>query len=67
MTDKALRAVVDRFLKHINVTAQKELEKAIRAALAGGRINGDETINAAVALLSEKIGLNISIHSRIEL
>jgi hypothetical protein len=67
MTDKALRAVVDRFMKHIEATAQKELERAIRNALASGRISGHETINAAVALLSEKIGLNISIHSRIEL
>lgn len=65
--DKALKASVDRFLKTVSFTAQSEVEKAIRAAIASGKIEGHETFTAAVALSSEKIGLNITIYSKIEL
>ena len=65
--DKALKAAVDRFLKAASFTAQSEIEKAVRAAIADGKIEGHETITAAVALSSEKIGLNITIYNKIEL
>ena len=65
--DKALKAAVDRFLKAASFTAQSEIEKAVRAAIAAGMIEGHETITAAVALSSEKIGLNITIYNKIEL
>lgn len=65
--DKALKAAVERFLKTISFTAQSEVEKAVRAAIASGKIEGHETFTAAVALSSEKIGLNITVYSKIEL
>ena len=65
--DKVLKASVDKFLKTVSFTAQSEVEKAIRAAIASGKIEGHETVTAAVALSSEKIGLNITIYSKIEL
>lgn len=65
--DKALKAAVDRFLKAASFTAQSEIEKAIRAAIASGKIEGHETFTAAVALSSEKIGLNITVYNKIEL
>jgi hypothetical protein len=65
--DKALKAAVDRFLKAASFTAQSEIEKAVRAAIAAGMIEGHETITTAVALSSEKIGLNITIYNKIEL
>ncbi len=65
--DKALKAAVDRFLKAASFTAQSEIEKAVRAAIADGKIEGHETFTAAVALSSEKIGLNITIYNKIEL
>ena len=65
--DKALKASVDKFLKTVSFTAQGEVEKAVRAAVAAGLIEGHETFTAAVALSSEKIGLNITIYSKIEL
>jgi hypothetical protein len=67
MTDKVVAAVVDRFLKHVNATAHREIERAIRNAAASGRISGRETVTAAVSLLSEKLGLDITIYSKIEL
>lgn len=67
INDKALKVSVDRFLKTVSFTAQGEVEKAIRAAIASGKLEGQETFTAAVALSSEKIGLNITIYSKIEL
>jgi hypothetical protein len=65
--DKALKASVERFLKTVSFTAQSEVEKAVRAAIASGKIEGHETFTAAVALSSEKIGLSITVYSTIEL
>jgi hypothetical protein len=65
--DKALKASVERFLKTVSFTAQSEVEKAVRAAIASGKIEGHETFTAAVALSSEKIGLSITVYSKIEL
>lgn len=65
--DKELKAAVDRFLKSVSFTAQGEVEKAVRAAIASGKLEGQETFTAAVAVSSEKIGLNITIYNKIEL
>ncbi|HEY5378679.1 MAG TPA: DUF6494 family protein [Pseudolabrys sp.] len=65
--DKAMKASVERFLKNISFTAQGEVEKAIRAAIANGTLQGHETFTAGVTVSSEKIGLNITIYNKIEL
>jgi hypothetical protein len=65
--DKAMKIAVERFLKNISFTAQGEIEKAIRVAIAGGKLAGHETFTAGVAISSEKIGLNITIYNKIEL
>jgi hypothetical protein len=65
--DKALKVSVDKFLKSVCFTAQGEVEKAVRAAIAAGQLEGHETFTAGVSFASEKIGLNITIYSKIEL
>lgn len=65
--DKALKASVEKFLKSVNFTAQSEVEKAIRNALASGKLEGHETFTVSVGVSSEKIGLNVTIYSKIEL
>jgi hypothetical protein len=65
--DKALKVAVDRFLKTVSFTAQSEVEKAVRAAIASGKLEGHETFTAAVAFSAEKIGLNITVYSKIDL
>ena len=67
INDKDLKAAVDRFLKSASFTAQGEIEKAIRAAIASGKLTGHETFTAGIAVSSEKIGLNITIYNKIEL
>ena len=65
--DEAVAAAVRQFLKTINATAQREIEKAVRNAIASGKLQGNETCTAGVTLSSEKAGLNITIYSKIEL
>ena len=67
MNDKAMKASVDRFVKKVSFTTQREIEKAIRNALASGKLKGHETFTAGVKLTSEKVGLEVSIYSTIEL
>ena len=67
MTDAEINAAVGRFLKNVNFTAQREIEKVVRNALANGKLGGGETLSASVTLASEKVDLNITIFSKIEI
>ncbi|MFZ0845727.1 MAG: DUF6494 family protein [Pseudolabrys sp.] len=67
MNDQALKAAVGRFLKNVNFTAQREIEKVVRSAVASGKLQDGENFTAAVTLSSEKLDLNVTIFSKIEL
>lgn len=67
MNDKAVKAAVDRFLKHVSFTAQKEIEKVVRNGLANGKLENGKPLNAGVTLTCEKAGLDVTIFSTIEL
>jgi len=67
MNDEALKAAVSRFLKNISFKAQSEIEKVVRAALANGKLKSGESLSAGVTLSSEKLDLNTTIFSKIEL
>ncbi len=67
MNDEAMKASVARFMKKMNFTTQHEIEKAIRNAVASGKLKGRESFTAGVKLTSEKVGLDITIYSTIEL
>jgi|SoiMethySBSTD1v2_1073268.scaffolds.fasta_scaffold23673_6 uncharacterized protein DUF6494 len=67
MRDDNMRTSVGRFVKKVNFTTQREIEKAIRNAVASGKLKGHETFTAGVKLTSEKVGLELTIYSTIEL
>jgi Family of unknown function (DUF6494) len=67
MSDEAISAAVEQFVKKISFSTQREVERVIRKALASGKIRGDETLTAAVTVTNEKLGLNTTIYSKIEL
>lgn len=67
MNDEALKAAVQKFLKYVNAAAQSEIEKAVRNAVASGKLSSHETCTAGVTLSSEKLELDITIYSRIVL
>jgi hypothetical protein len=67
MKEETLKAAVVQFLKNVNFTAQREIEKSIRNAVASGKLEGNETFTAGVTLSSETLGLNVTVYSKIEL
>jgi hypothetical protein len=67
MTEAALRAALNEFLKNVGVTAQREMEKALRTALASGKLHGGEVLTMGVTLSNPKVGLDVSIFKRLEL
>ncbi len=67
MNDEALKAAVGPFLKYVSATVQREIETAVRKAVASGKLRGNETCPAAVTLSSEQVGLDVTIYSNIKL
>jgi hypothetical protein len=67
MNEEALNMSLRKFLKVVGVTSQQEIEKAIRAAVADGRLKGNETLSAKMVLTIDKVGLNHKVEGTIEL
>jgi hypothetical protein len=59
MNEEIFNMSVRKFLKTLGVTAQREIELAVREQLAAGELRGDETLDAtatvAVSGLSREV------------
>jgi hypothetical protein len=58
---------IRKFLKLVGVTSQREIETAVRAAVADGRLKGTEKLKVHVVLTLEGAGLIKSIDGEIAL
>jgi len=67
MNEDAFNASIRKFLKTLGVTAQREIEKAVRQAIADGRIKGDETWPVKATVSIPGIGLIWQVDGEIEL
>jgi hypothetical protein len=67
MNEDVLNMSLRKFLKKVGVTAQREIEKAIRDAVDDGKLKGDERLKAEVRLSMPAIGLEVPIDGTIEL
>ena len=67
MNEDVFNASLRKFLKKVGVTSQREIEQAVRAAVAGGRLKGNEALPAKVTLTVGGIGLAIDIEGDVEL
>ena len=67
MNEDVFNASIRKFLKTLGVSAQREIEKAVRQALSEGRLKGDEKFPATATVTIGKIGLTHEIKSEIEL
>jgi hypothetical protein len=67
MGEEIITAAVRQFVKKVSFSAQREIERAIRTAVANGQLRGHETLTTAVTVTNEKLGLNTTIYSKIEL
>jgi hypothetical protein len=55
------------FLKKVGITSQREIEKAIRDAVAAGRLKGNEKLPAKMVLTIGGVNLTHEITEEIEL
>lgn len=67
MNDEAFNASLRKFLRTVGVTSQQEIEKAVAAAVADGRLKGNETLQARMVLTIGEIALTHTIDAAIEL
>ncbi len=67
MNEDAFNTSLRGFLKKVGITSQREIEKAVRDAVAAGRIKGDEKLPAKVVLTIGGVSLSHEITGDIEL
>jgi hypothetical protein len=67
MNEDVFNGSVRKFLKKVGITSQREIEQAVRAAVAAGRLKGNEAMPAKVVLTVDRIGLAIEIDGAVEL
>ena len=67
MNEEALNMSLRKFLKVVGVTSQQEIEKAVRAAVADGKLKGSETLKAEMVLTIGQVSLRHTVDGTIEL
>jgi len=58
---------VRKFLKTLGVTAQREIELAIREQLEAGQLRGDETLDATATVTVAGLSRNVVVTGQISL
>jgi hypothetical protein len=67
MNEDVFNTSIRKFLKTLGVSAQREIEKAVREALAQGRLKGNEKLSATATVTLGGLGLSHEIKGEIEL
>jgi hypothetical protein len=67
MNEDQFNTSLRKFLKPVGVTSQREIAKAVRDAIASGRIKGHEQLNAKIVLTIDGVGLVHEVNDVIEL
>lgn len=67
MNEDVFNTSLRKFLKKVGITSQREIEKAVRDALANGRLKGHEKLQAKMTLTIAGIGLVHDVSDDIEL
>lgn len=67
MDPDAFNMSIRRFLKHVGVHSQREIEAAVQEARAAGKLKGDEKLPATMTLRVAGIDLEVVFNDDIEL
>jgi len=67
MNEDVFNSSIRKFLKTLGVTAQREIEKAVRQGLAEGKLKGNEKFPAHATITLGGIGLSHEIEGEIAL
>ena len=65
MNEDAFNMEIRKFLKEVGVTSQREIEQAVRAAAAAGKLKGGAPLKAKMRLTIPEIGLAHEIDGEI--
>jgi len=67
MNEDKFNASIRQFLKSLGVTTQREIEKAVRQAVADGRLKGHEKLPAKATVKLSGVGLSHEVTGEISL
>jgi hypothetical protein len=67
MNEDAFNMSVRKFLKQVGITAQREIENAVREALSKGALTGNETLPAKATITLGRTSLSFVVDGEIEL
>jgi hypothetical protein len=67
MNEDVFNASIRKFLKTLGVSAQREIEKAVRQAVADGKLKGNETFPAKAVITLGGLSFSHEISGEIEL
>ena len=67
MNEDVFNASIRKFLKTLGVSAQREIEKAVRDAMEAGRLKGNEKLPAKIVLTLGGVNLTHEVKDEIEL
>jgi Family of unknown function (DUF6494) len=67
MNEEAFNMSVRKFLKKLGVTAQREIELAVREQLDAGELTGDETLEAQATVTVRGLGRDVVVSGPINL
>lgn len=67
MNEDQFNTSLRKFLKQVGVTSQREIEKAVRDAIASGKLRGNEKLKAKMVLTIDGVGLSHEVGEEIEL
>jgi hypothetical protein len=67
MNEDVFNTSIRKFLKQVGVTAQREIEKSVRDALADGRLKGGEKLPAKMTLTVGQVDLTFVVDGTLDL
>ena len=67
MNEDAFNMSVRRFLKQVGITAQRDIEAAVRMAIAQGNLTGNEKLQATATITVAKTSVKVTIKDELRL
>ena len=67
MDEEVFNMSVRKFLKTLGVTAQREIELAVREQMEAGDLQGDETLDATATVTVDRLSRDVVVTGRISL
>ena len=67
MDEEVFNMSVRKFLKKLGVTAQREIELAVREQLESGALQGDETLDATATVTVDGVSRDVVVSGKISL